>query len=85
MPHKENCLPFEILVASTRKAIPIFSLLKKGNTFEWTSECEATFSDIKLYLSCPPILSKLEVGKPLFLYLSVSDAAIVGALVLEES
>ena len=73
------------MAASAQKAIPIFSLLKKGNTFEWTPECEVAFSDFKQYLSCPPILSKPEVRKPLFLYLSVSDAAIAGALVREES
>ena len=57
----------------------------KGNNFEWTSECEAAFTDFKQYLSCPPILSKLEVEKSLFLYLSVSDAVIAGALVREAS
>ena len=69
------------MAASAQKVIPIFSLLKKGNTFEWTSECEAVFSDFKQYLSCPPIMSKLEVGKPLFLYLSVSDTATAGELI----
>ena len=43
------------MAASAWKAIPIFSLLKKRNTFEWTLECKATFFDFKQYLSCPPI------------------------------
>ena len=73
------------MAASARKVILILFFLKNGNTFEWTSECEAAFSDFKQYLSCPPILSKPEVGTPLFLYLSISDAAIAGALVQEES
>ena len=73
------------MVASARKALPFFSLLKKGNTFEWTSECEVAFNEFKTYLSYPPILSKPEAGKPLFLYLSVSSATIARALVREES
>ena len=73
------------IVASARKALPFFSLLKKGNTFEWTLKCEDAFDEFQKYLSCPLILSKLEVGKPLFLYLSVSNMAIFGALVREDS
>ena len=73
------------MAASARKALPFFSLRRKGNTFEWTLECEAAFCKFKKYLSCPLILSKPEVGKPLFLYLSVSNTAIAEALVREGS
>ena len=73
------------IAASARKAIPFFSLLRKGKTFEWTSEYEAAFDEFKKYLSWPPILSKPEVGKPLFLYLSVNGVAIAEALVREDS
>ena len=73
------------MVTSARKALPFFSLLKKESTFEWTPECEAVFTKFKHYLSCPPILSKLEVGKPLFLYLSIRDVAIASALVQEDA
>ena len=68
-----------------RKALLFFSLLKKGNTFEWTSECEAAFDEFKKYLSRPTMLSKPEAGKPLFLYLSMSYAALAWALVWEDS
>ena len=40
------------------------------------SECESEFIEFKRYLFCPPILSKLKIDKPLFLYLSVSNMAI---------
>ena len=51
------------------------------NNFEWTPECEEAFQEFKTYLSSPPILCKPEIGKPLFLYLSVSDSVIAGVLV----
>ena len=73
------------MVALTRKALPFFSLLKKESTFEWMPKCEPAFTEFKRYLSCPPILSKLETDKPLFLYLSVSNMATASALVREDS
>ena len=73
------------LTDSAWKASPFFSLLKKENNFEWTEDCEAAFKEFKSYLSSPPILCKSEIGKPLFLYLSVSDLAIGGVLVLEDA
>ena len=41
------------MAALARRARPFFSLLRKGNTFEWTSECEAAFDKCKKYLSHP--------------------------------
>lgn len=73
------------IVASAWKALPFLSLLKKENTFEWTLECEATFTEFKEYLSCPLILSKPETRNPLVLYLSVNDVAIASALVREDA
>ena len=45
---------------------------------------EEAFQEFKTYLSSPPILCKPEISKPLFLYLSVSDSAIVNVLVRED-
>ena len=59
--------------------------MKKENNFEWTPECEEAFQEFKTYLSSPSILCKLEIGKPLFLYLSISDSAIAGVLVREDA
>ena len=55
------------------------------NNFEWTPECEEAFQEFKTYLSSPPILCKPEIGKPLFLYLSVSNSAIANVLVREDA
>ena len=70
------------LAASTQKALPFFVLLRKNN-FEWISEYEAAFQEFKSYLSSPLILRKHEFGRPLYSYLSVSDAAVAGSLVWE--
>ena len=67
------------MAASAQKALPLFS------PFKWTPECEATFTEFKPYLSRPLILSKPKVGKPLFLYVSISEVVIASALVREET
>ena len=52
---------------------PIFKLLKKNATVEWTEECRQDFEKIKSYLSNPPMLVPPEPGRPLILYMSVLD------------
>ena len=52
---------------------PIFKLLKKNSTVEWTEECRKSFERIKNYLSNPPVLVPPELGRPLILYMSVLD------------
>ena len=67
---------------ATDKCLPFFHTLKKS--FEWTTECQQAFEDLKAYLSSLPLLSPSKVGEELFLYLAVSLAAINVALVREE-
>ena len=73
------------MAASARKALPFFSLLWKESSFEWILECEEVFQNFKEYLSSPSILHKLELSRPLYLYLSVSDVAIASAHIQEDA
>ena len=66
----------------TDKCLPFFRTLKKS--FEWTDECQQVFEELKAYLSAPPLLSPLQPGEELFLYLAVSPAAVNAALIREE-
>ena len=67
---------------ATDKCLPFFHTLKKS--FEWTTECQQAFEDLKTYLSSPPLLSTSQPGEELFLYLAVSSAAVSAVLVKEE-
>ncbi|XP_074315443.1 uncharacterized protein LOC141651638 [Silene latifolia] len=60
-----------------------YDSLRKSQKFEWTPEHEKAFGELKQYLSTPPILSKPEQGEPLYLYLSVTEAAVSAVLVRE--
>ncbi|XP_070010818.1 uncharacterized protein [Nicotiana sylvestris] len=52
---------------------PMFKLLKKDAAVKWTDECQEAFDKIKEYLSNPPVLVPPELGRPLFLYLTVLE------------
>ncbi|GKV27231.1 hypothetical protein SLEP1_g36424 [Rubroshorea leprosula] len=71
---------------SVEKCLLFFKILRsvahkdeagKSKKFEWTLECQTTFNDLKSYLGSPPLLTKAEEGKLLYLYLGVADAAIL--------
>ena len=67
---------------ATDKCLPFFCTLKKS--FEWTTECQQAFEELKAYLSAPPLLSPSQPGEELFLYLVVSPAIVNAALIREE-
>ena len=67
---------------ATDKCLPFFRTLKKS--FEWTTECQQAFEELKAYLSAPPLLSPSQPGEELFLYLAVSPTAIGVALIRKE-
>ena len=63
----------------TDKCLPFFKTLKQA--FAWTEECEATFQELKHYLSNPPLLSSSKEGENLYLYMAISATAVSAALI----
>ncbi|KAJ9697179.1 hypothetical protein PVL29_009102 [Vitis rotundifolia] len=55
---------------------PIFRLLRKNQPTVWNDDCQLAFEKIKEYLLSPPVLVPPMPGRPLLLYLSVSDMAL---------
>ncbi|RVW76495.1 Retrovirus-related Pol polyprotein from transposon 17.6 [Vitis vinifera] len=55
---------------------PIFHLLRKNPPTVWNDDCQFAFEKIKEYLLSPPVLVPPTSGRPLLLYLSVSDMAL---------
>ncbi|RVW18052.1 Retrovirus-related Pol polyprotein from transposon 17.6 [Vitis vinifera] len=55
---------------------PIFRLLRKNQPIVWNDDCQLAFKRIKEYLLSPPVLVPPMPGRPLLLYLSVSDMAL---------
>ncbi|GKV27757.1 hypothetical protein SLEP1_g36892 [Rubroshorea leprosula] len=78
---------------SANKCLPFFKIMRlaaqkdesgKQKKFEWNSECQAAFDELKSYLSSPFLLTKAKDGEILYLYLGISDEAISSMLVREE-
>ena len=63
---------------------PFYQLLKKWKRFQWNEECDKAFQDLKEYLTRVPMLTALEPGEDLFLYLSVSDHAVSVVLLRDQ-
>lgn len=56
-----------------------FNILRETKTSSWTSECGHAFEAIKWYIAKPPILSNLEIGEELYMYVAVSrfDVSVI--------
>ena len=48
--------------------------------FQWNEECEKAFQELKVFLVRVPMLTALEPGKDLFMYLSVSEHFVSAVL-----
>lgn len=70
---------------SADKNLPFFETLQAMKRFEWTPTCEQAFTNLKAYLSSPPLLSKPIEGEPLYLYLAVSENTVSSVLMREEA
>ncbi|KAL6323718.1 hypothetical protein AAG906_002186 [Vitis piasezkii] len=64
------------LAALTDICEPIFRLLRKNQPTIWDDDCQRAFEKVKEYLLSPPVLVPPTLGRPLLLYLSVSDMAL---------
>ncbi|GKV14106.1 hypothetical protein SLEP1_g25023 [Rubroshorea leprosula] len=77
---------------SADKCLPFFKVLRtaaqknetgKPQKFNWTTECQVAFDELKAYLGSPPLLTKAQEGEILYLYLGIFDTAVSSVLVKE--
>ena len=62
-----------------------FKALRGGSQFEWRSECQKAFDELKTHLTRLPALTSPEHGETLFIYLTVGEEAVSAVLVQEEN
>ena len=60
---------------------PLNSLLRKDSPFEWTSECDAAFSQLKFLLTSEPLLRHFDPSAPTEVHCDASGIGIGGVLV----
>ncbi|GKV51507.1 hypothetical protein SLEP1_g58152 [Rubroshorea leprosula] len=66
------------------RCLPFFRALREPKSFQWTSECQQAFDELKQYLASPPLLSKPIEGERLYLYLGIADEAVNSILLREQ-
>jgi len=65
------------------KGLPFFKLLKASEKFSWTEEVDATFTQLKTFLTSPPVLTAPQPNEDLLLYIAATDRVVSTAMVVE--
>jgi hypothetical protein len=74
------------LASSSRlgeKALPLYALMKKSDTFVWTSQADAAFNELKKMLATAPVLASPLPKEPMLLYIAATNR-VVSVMVLVE-
>jgi hypothetical protein len=69
---------------SAERNLPFFEVLKSPEVFQWGPNQQKAFEELKQYLIELTTLTPPSVGTPLLLYVAVSHAAVIAALVQEK-
>ena len=65
------------------KGLPFFKLLKASEKFSWTEEANAAFTQLKTFLTSPPVLTAPQPDEDLLLYIAATDRVVSTAIVVE--
>ncbi|XP_051197452.1 uncharacterized protein [Lolium perenne] len=65
------------------KALPLYQLLKKSDTFVWSPQEDAAFRDLKRMLSTAPILASPTSKEPMLMYIAATNRMVSAVLVVE--
>jgi hypothetical protein len=61
----------------------MIELLEKGNTFEWTPRCEASFQELKKRLTTTLVLTMSDMEKPFSIYCDASGQGL-GCVLMQD-
>jgi hypothetical protein len=64
-------------------AKPMTKLLEKNNAFEWTTECQASFEELRKRLTSAPVLVLLDLTKKFNIYCDASSQGL-GCVLMQE-
>jgi hypothetical protein len=62
---------------------PMTELLTKGKTFEWMPRCEASFQELKKWLTTAPVLTMPDMERPFFIYCDASRQGL-GCVLMQD-
>ncbi|XP_059441930.1 uncharacterized mitochondrial protein AtMg00860-like [Corylus avellana] len=67
---------------SINRSLLFFKILRKP--FEWNEECEAAFQESEGYLMNTPLLNKVELGEPLYVYRASTTTILSSVLIRKD-
>jgi hypothetical protein len=62
---------------------PITELLKKGNKYVWSKDCDEAFKTLKELLTTSPVLAQPDIAKPFDVYCDASGTRL-GCVLMQE-
>jgi hypothetical protein len=65
------------------KALPLYQLMKKSDTFVWTTQADAAFKELKQMLSIAPVLASPMPREPILLYVVATNRVVSTVVVVE--
>jgi hypothetical protein len=65
------------------KALPIYRLMKKADTFVWTLQADAAFKDLKRILATAPILASPMPKEPMLIYIATTNILVSAVVVVK--
>ena len=65
------------------RGLPLYKLLRKMPDWQWTSEAQKAFDDMKDLLTKPPILVAPNEEEPLLVYVAATTQVVSVAIVVE--
>jgi hypothetical protein len=63
--------------------LPFFKLLKASEKFVWSEEANTAFTQLKEFLTSPPVLTAPQKDDILFLYVAATDRVVSTVIVVE--
>ncbi|CAL1396321.1 unnamed protein product [Linum trigynum] len=70
---------------SADRAAPFFRTLKKAVRFQWNTECDGAFEELKQLLAASTLMTVPKAGETLYLYIAVSEVSVSAVLVSREA
>ena len=65
------------------KALPLYQLMKKTDSFVWTEQAEDSFTELKRLLATAPILASPLPKDPMLLYVAATNRVVSVVIVVE--
>ena len=79
----DACCPQLFHIKIRRKRIIDFKLLKASEKFEWSEEADVAFTQLKQYLTSPPVLTAPREDETLLLYIVATNRVVSTTMVVE--